>query len=441
MMNRNYGAAFRQIDILMRTGTVANFTDTELLDRFLARGDGGEAAFEALVNRHGSMVLGVCRQILNSSADVDDAFQATFLVLVRQAGSIRKKDSLGPWLHGVARRVAFRARRDAARRRLRETTAIRAVGAEPPDESLAATLHEEIARLPEKYRTPIVLCDLEGRSHADAALHLDWPIGTVSGRLSRARALLRSRIARRGLALTSGFIVTMLNTGCSSPVISAIAMSRVVRMAASQGGRAKVTASVASLAAASSPAKAWLLAKIAAGVLASATLGWTSWNIGGGGSQEVRDPVRDVESTVATIVPAAPPSVVRRRLLDEESGILAFAIAPDGLTLASGSVDATVTIWDLKTGFEKRTLIGHEAAVTALEFARDGKTLASTSADHTVRCWDVASGQPKFDVSWLHVDEAPPLDLGSESLDSGRGAPGRDRCADGPIRDGAPTGA
>ncbi len=103
MVNGRYGTAFRQIDTLLRFGTLSSLSDSDLLDRFVTRVEGGEAAFETLVSRHSGMVMGVCRQILGSSDDAEDAFQATFLVLVRQAGSIRKKESLGPWLHGVAR--------------------------------------------------------------------------------------------------------------------------------------------------------------------------------------------------------------------------------------------------------------------------------------------------------------------------------------------------
>src|SRR5262249_52031173 len=159
-----------------------------------------ETAFEALVARHGPMVLGVCRQILRDPNDVDDAFQATFLVLVRKAGSLRRCELLGNWLYGVAYRVAMRARSLAARRlarlasaddladrRNRLNSAFVHAAALAPD--AGPWLHHEVRHLPEKYRTPIILCYFEGLTHDEAAARLGWPLGTVKGRLARARGL------------------------------------------------------------------------------------------------------------------------------------------------------------------------------------------------------------------------------------------------------------
>ena len=213
-----------QLKVLFGLGVVGDLTDGQLLERFLARGGGAEAAFEALVARHGPMVISVCRQSLGTSHDAEDAFQATFLILVRRAGAIRSRDSIGSWLYGVARRVSARARYDIARRRTREQRAGVEVGQtaermpEARDE-LAASLAEEIARLPEKYRTPVLLCELGGQTHAQAARQLNWPIGTVSGRLSRARELLRSRIARRGAVGATALLATVMQPG---PVSAAL---------------------------------------------------------------------------------------------------------------------------------------------------------------------------------------------------------------------------
>jgi RNA polymerase sigma factor (sigma-70 family) len=195
----------QQIRRLFTFGPVSGLTEWELLVRYIERHD--EAAFAALVARHGAMVLGVCRRMLPNPDDVEDAFQATFVVLVRKARTIRPNEPVGPWLYGVAHRVALRARSDVARRR-RE----RPVSTIPDftfdidahesqrDLELSAVLDEEIRRLPERYRAAIVLCYLEGRSHEEAAGQLGWPLGTVKGRLARARDLLRGRLARRGLA-------------------------------------------------------------------------------------------------------------------------------------------------------------------------------------------------------------------------------------------------
>src|SRR5262249_29781735 len=156
--------------------SVAGMSEGKLLERFLARRD--EAAFEALVARFGPMVLGVCRGRLDDPHAVEDAFQGTFLVLVKKAGSIRDPELLGNWLYGVAHRVATRARADAARRRSRErqgeTVDVEGPIEDPARRELRPLVHEEVNRLPEKYRLPIVLCDLDGRTHEEAARLLGW---------------------------------------------------------------------------------------------------------------------------------------------------------------------------------------------------------------------------------------------------------------------------
>jgi RNA polymerase sigma factor (sigma-70 family) len=194
--------ATADIGRIFRGQTVTGLSEWQLLERYLQRQD--EVAFEALVARHGPMVLGVCRRMLVCQSDVDDAFQATFLVLVRRARELGPRDAIGPWLHGVAARVALRARCEAARRRRFEPMRIdtaAVVPAHPPGEfELAETLDQELSRLPSKYRSPIVLCYLEGHTHEEAARVLKWPVGTVKGRLARARDLLRDRLARRGVA-------------------------------------------------------------------------------------------------------------------------------------------------------------------------------------------------------------------------------------------------
>ncbi len=182
--------------------TVSGLSEWQLLARYLENRD--ELAFAALVARHGPMVMGTCRRMLAAGADVEDAFQATFLVLVRRARSLSPRDAIGPWLHGVAARVSMRARSQAARRRQVEPTGgeLGSVPAwtNPVDGELAAILDQEVNRLPEKYRAPIVLCYLQGLTHEEAARQLNWPLGSVKGRLARARDLLRSRLLRRGIA-------------------------------------------------------------------------------------------------------------------------------------------------------------------------------------------------------------------------------------------------
>jgi RNA polymerase sigma factor (sigma-70 family) len=198
------------IRVLFEVGTVGAMTDGQLLERFAAIEDEASgAAFAALLARHGPMVLGVCRSLLGDAHDAEDAFQATFLVLAKKARSIRDPDLLGNWLYGVARRTAQKAKLRRARWRGRAEweASMRsiAVGTDlteldtvQREESVA--LHEEVDRLPQRLRAPIVLCYLEGLSHAEAAGRLRWPIGTVRSRMARARDLLRTRLTRRGMA-------------------------------------------------------------------------------------------------------------------------------------------------------------------------------------------------------------------------------------------------
>lgn len=210
MASGEFGAVLDDMQVLFDRGTAAGLADVELLARFLAdRGAGGESAFAALVTRHGPMVLRVCRGELHDLHAAEDAFQATFLVLARQARSIRERSSLASWLYGVARRVARRARRDRARRLERERKGALMLdhpgrerqAPEPPE--LLPEVQEEVDRLPERYRAPIVLCYLEGLTQEEAASQLRIPVGTVKVRLSRGRDRLRGRLIRRGLAPTA----------------------------------------------------------------------------------------------------------------------------------------------------------------------------------------------------------------------------------------------
>ena len=193
----------RQLQTLFTLGTAGALTDGELLERFASRrGAAAEAAFAALVERHGPVVLRVCRDVLGNSADAEDAFQATFLVLVRRASTIRNRDSLASWLYGVALRVAGCDRSATARRRVHERKAAERTTdhVEGGEDDLGPVLHEEVGRLPEKYRAAVVLCYWEGLTHEQAADRLRWPVGTVRSRLSWARQRLRARLIRRGLA-------------------------------------------------------------------------------------------------------------------------------------------------------------------------------------------------------------------------------------------------
>lgn len=200
--------ALKDIESLFGEGIVAGKDDDQLLERFAMRRD--EAAFDAIVAAHGPMVLAVCRRVLANPSDVEDAFQATFLVLASKARSIRAGTNLGGWLRRVAHRVAVEVNRDAIRRRAREATAAALSSADHhghvPDDFRPA-LHEEIGRLPERLRRPVVLCYLEGMTQEDAAAELRWSGATLRRRLAAARERLRSRLERRGLSPSSPLAV------------------------------------------------------------------------------------------------------------------------------------------------------------------------------------------------------------------------------------------
>jgi RNA polymerase sigma factor (sigma-70 family) len=173
-------------------------SDGWFLSRFLQHHD--QAAFEALVQRHGPLVRSVCRRVLQDTHDADDAYQATFLLLVQKAASLEQPELLGNWLYGVAYRVAIKTRINATRRRAceRRAPAMSSVDLlrEITGRELRSVLHAQMSRLPEKYRAPLVLCYLEGKTNEEAARLLGWPTGSISGRLARARELLRQRMSR-----------------------------------------------------------------------------------------------------------------------------------------------------------------------------------------------------------------------------------------------------
>lgn len=204
--------------------------DAVLLSRFVVGRD--EAAFAALLRQHGPMVLGIGRRVLKSESDAEDVLQATFLLLARQAASIRKRESVGCWLHGVAHRLARKVQTQNARRRARERRAAEMHPRQTPAAvawgELQALLDEALRGLPEKYRAPLVLCCLEGKSQAEAAAQLRCPPGTVCSRLVRGRKLLHARLARRGLTLSAAALVIALEAGAAPaalPVRLIIALS------------------------------------------------------------------------------------------------------------------------------------------------------------------------------------------------------------------------
>jgi RNA polymerase sigma factor (sigma-70 family) len=214
MGSRRSGELFAQLETLFRDGAIGGLSDSQLLEQFVAsRHARSDAAFRTLMQRHGPMVLRVCRSVLADPHEAEDAFQATFVALAQQARSIRNRGSVASWLHGTARNVALKAQTTARRRQQRERRVAEAAVVYDSQQTafddfpFAPIVHEEIERLPAKYRAPIVLCYLEGKTQEQAASELGWPCGTVRGRLARARDCLRERLTRRGVTVPAGLLV------------------------------------------------------------------------------------------------------------------------------------------------------------------------------------------------------------------------------------------
>jgi RNA polymerase sigma factor (sigma-70 family) len=241
MRNGQLDNALRHVRNLVAAGQTHDLLDRELLERFVTRHD--EAAFAAIVERHGPLVLGVCRRTLRGEHHAEDACQATFLVLARKAGTIRKRDALGSWLYGVAGRVARKLRADVQRRAAQEVTA---ADVPRPDTTGEITwreglvvLDEELSRLPATYRSALVLCYLEGRTQDEAARELGCSPGALRGRLERARERLRTRLVRRGVGLPAALLGTALaSTQAANAVPPTLAVGTVKAAALVATGQA-----------------------------------------------------------------------------------------------------------------------------------------------------------------------------------------------------------
>jgi RNA polymerase sigma factor (sigma-70 family) len=363
--------------------------DADLLGRFVATSD--EAPFAALVRRHGPMVLGVCRRLLHQEQDAEDAFQATFLVLARKAGSVRPAGALAAWLHGVARRVSLKAR--AARARRQSAPPVPPPtrgGAGPLDElsarELLAAVDEELQRLPAAYRLPLVLCCLEGRSQQEAARQLGWAPGSLKGRLERGRKRLHARLARRGLVPAAALLLWEAPAAPAAvPPGLAAAASRAALVGAPRP---------AALAA------GWL--KGAAAVKRAAALVVLTAGLVMAGAAALTRPEPDAPPPA----PAGPrppradrhgdplPAGALQRLGTARlrhagaGGFVAFLA--DGQTLLSVGPDGTVHFWEAATGRERRRLpTGHLGKAVAL--APDEKTLAAASLN-AIGLWDLVTG-------------------------------------------------
>jgi RNA polymerase sigma factor (sigma-70 family) len=387
---------------LVRDG--AGMSDGQLLSHFVAERDG--AAFAALVRRHGPMVLGVCRRVLRHPQDAEDAFQATFLVLARKAASIGRRELLGNWLYGVAHRTALDARAAAARRRawerqvspMPEPEAKDAAGAGP---DLRPLLDQELSRLPDKYRVPVVLCDLEGRTRRDVARQLGIPVGTLSGRLTTSRRLLARRLARRGLALSGAALLAALSPSAASAAVPPPLVAATVAAATAQA--AVVSARIDALA--EGVLKAMLLKKLKFVTAVLLAMGLVV-----GAALLAYQPIAAEPADEAAGKKAGPAalSAGKPRVLNLADRGRRVVWSPDGKTLAVATIvekfflmfklpgrGSAIELWDAETGRRRATLAQSKLPGLAFQqvvFSSDGKTIAATDSEDigrdVVKLWD-----------------------------------------------------
>jgi RNA polymerase sigma factor (sigma-70 family) len=402
-------------------------SDGRLLELYVRRRD--EAAFEALVRRHGPMVLGVCRRILGNAIDADDAFQATFLVLVRKADSVRPRGMLGNWLYGVASRTAREARRLAARRRVKEREAAtmpRAASGDSAPNELGAALDQGLSGLPDKYRAVLVLCDLEGKARREVAQELGLPEGTVASRLATARSMLAKRLSRAGLVLSACAWEAVKAQNAADAAVPKCLLDSTLEAARAFAAGEAVAGVIApqALRVTRGVLKAMLVTrrKIATVLAIAAAV------LAGTGAGLNRPPTPAVGPAAAGDESATRERDVRPRLLrveKEDAWITCLAWGPDGKTLAGVTVDAAgtpetglsingsaVRVWDVPSGGVRRTLADGELKTPLwclAAFSPDGKMLASKSDRLTLDgsgalvLWEAETGKVTHRLKYAFV--------------------------------------
>jgi RNA polymerase sigma factor (sigma-70 family) len=415
-------------------------SDSELMNRFLANKD--PEAFAALVDRYGGIVWSVCRRILARQEDAEDAFQAVFLVLVKQSRSIRNRGAIGSWLYGVAYRTAMKARRKTGRQSQLDRSAAAPSPQEGPvgaaaSRELMRVLDEEISLLPDKFRAPFVLCCIEGLSKSEAAQELQWKDGTVSGRLAAARKMLQDRLTRRGVRLSAALALFALTGKTATAAVPALLLQTTMHgLTATAAGHAALSPAALALADGMCRTLAIAKAKMVCATLLAVTI--TLGSIGA--ATQIMGTVPVASKTIEagrTVVFAGPPQPLFD-VIDEQVRAVAFSpkgdrlvtaggghdnpgqikfwnpeslkltqrirgigrtrcatFSPDGKIVACGEFGGDITLLDAESGAVTSTFSGHTIGVNSVAFSGDGQWLVSGGLDQIVKLWDVSAKQEK----------------------------------------------
>jgi RNA polymerase sigma factor (sigma-70 family) len=412
----------KHIRMLAGTESVGPKRDRELLHHFAETRD--EGAFAELVERHGALVQGVCERVLGHNQDAEDAFQATFLVLARKAADIHNGESLGSWLHGVAYRVASKARATNAVRHRHERQAGRAESVTRSDEltwqEVRQVLDDELSRMPAKYREPLLRCYLEGKTKDEAAQELGWSVGVFRGRLDRARERLRRRLIGRGITLSSVLSAAALAQSVGRASVPAACRQAAIKAAvgftAGAAGLQGASPNVKVLADAALSGMGWTRSKVVA--VAGLVLGFAAvvggavyhaplMNSSDAGHEQLADaseprPVDESQPRTDRYGDPLPDGAIARLgtvRFRSLAGVGALRFRPDGKSVAVGGFE-TAGIMDCETG-EERRIVFTTQTVRCLTLTQDGQTAAGCLADKTgpqrdrstIQIWAVASGQ------------------------------------------------